>query len=440
MDESSERPDDHLPWVRDNDRMPGRAASAYVRIPVEIVKAPPREAEPEDELAEPSSPVQPETPTTAPEPEPAAVGRRRPRRESRRPSSSESRRIEPVSWVVPGLPLAAALPGLLALLGMFLASVALATAAAMALLPVPARFAAAIVAAIFLGLLAYPAGRWTLALSGLHPLRLESLEGLASVRSATLAALGRRAELQTLASARSNAGELIRAREALGRFLTSHPVGRRGDDGPWTAVGLSAETLKRRKDELLSPRRLAADEGDRPADWLRSFEEGFLEPLDASARRRVEEHAWRTFKATAASSNEGVDAMVILSSGSAMLEELGRIYDLRVGRVGGAVLLARLLVDNELAGRSDRPESRGETVIERADGGGGQGDGISPECGFRAVLERHPIPPDAAEIESLLGRGARAFGLRAESALLHYFLMRQLGARAVGLMQPMTRR
>ncbi len=355
MDESSERPDNHLPWVRDNDRMPGRAASSYVRIPVEIVKAPPRESEPEDEVAEPSPPVPPDAPSTAPEPEaePEATGRRRPRRESARPSTIEPRRIEPAPWVMPGLPIAAALPGLLALMGMFLASVALATVAAMAPMPVPARFAAAIVAAIFLGLLAYPAGRSALALSGLHPLRLESLAaGLASLRSATRAAIDRRAEIQSLALARSNAAELIRAKAVLGRYLASHPVGKGGDDGPWTAVGLAAETLRRRRDDLLSPRRLAADEGDRPADWLRSFEEGFLEPLDTSARRRVEEHAWRTFKATAASANEGVDAMVILSSGSAMIEDLGRIYDLRMGRVGGAVLLARLLVRQRPRGPS----------------------------------------------------------------------------------------
>jgi hypothetical protein len=107
-----------------------------------------------------------------------------------------------------------------------------------------------------------------------------------------------------------------------------------------------------------------------------------------------------------------------------------------MGRIGGAVLLVRLLVDNELAGR---PDARGETVGEPSAEEGRERDGIPPEGGFRAVLERHPIPPVAAEIEALLDRGTREYGLRAESGLLHYFLMRRLGARAIRLLRPMTR-
>ena len=440
MDESSERPGDHLPWVRDNDRMPGRAASSYVRIPVEIAKAPPPPAdEPGDATAEPAPSAPPETPAPAPAPESPADGRRRPGlRTARQRVPEEPRRVEPGPWVMPSLPLSAAMPGLLALLGFFLASVALATAAGMVLLPASARTAAAIVAALFLGLLAYPAGRWALALSGRSLLRLESFEDFIPVRSATLAAIARRAELRSRASDRSPGVEPIPARDVLGRFLASHPIGDGSDARAWSDLGISAEVrdaLKRRKDDLLSPRRLGSDEAGSPGDWLRSFEEGFLQPLDDSALRRVEEHAWRAFKATASSPNGGVDAMVTLSSGSAMLEELGRIYDLRMGRVGAAVLLLRLLADNDLAGRPDRPDARAEAVDQ-----GEMTDEIPSEGGFRAALSRHPIPPAAPEIAALLDRGARAYGLRAESGLLNYFLMRGLGDRAIGLLRPMTRR
>jgi hypothetical protein len=224
--------------------------------------------------------------------------------------------------------------------------------------------------------------------------------------------------------------------------LASHPLGDRRNGPLWPDLGLSGETLKgmeRRKDELLGPERPGTEEGGQPAKWLQSFEEGFLAPLDVLAQRRVEEHAWRTFKATAASPNGSIDALVTLWSGSSMLDDLGRIYDLRSGRVGGAVLLVRLLVDNDLAGRTDRPVARCEAVIEPAAWDGSKTAELPPESRFRAVLERHAIPPVAAEIESLLPKGALAFGLRAQSGLLHYFLMRRLGARAVRLLQPLTR-
>jgi hypothetical protein len=318
----------------------------------------------------------------------------------------------------------------------------LATAAAMVLLPVPARAAVAIVAAMLLGLLAYPAGRWVLALSGLRPLRPESLERLFSIRSATSTALERRAELRSVASGRGPDGDLIRARDALGRYLASHPIGDASDGRAWSRLGISAEILsglRRRRDELLSRRRLAADEGGRPVDWLRSFEEGFLDPLEEAARRQVEEHAWRAFKAAAASPNACIDALVTLSSGSSLFEDLSHLYGVHSGRIGGAVLLVRLLVDNELAGRADHPDARVE-VVEPFPGWGGAIVEPSSGGGFRATLERTPIPPVAAEVAALLDRGARAYGLRAESGLLHYFLMRGLGARAIRLLRPVDRR
>jgi hypothetical protein len=352
----------------------------------------------------------------------------------------EPRRIDLGPRVLNGPPVPAALPGLLALLlGLFLASLALAAAAAIVLLPVSVRFAAALVAAMLLGLLTYPVGRWALALSGLYPFRLESLEGLASIRSATLEAVERRAELQSLALARSDDGNLIRAREALGRYVASHPVGNRSDGRVWTGLGLSGETLEgleRRKHELLGRGRSGTEDDAHPGEWLRSFEEGFLAPLDVSAQRRVAEHAWRTFKATAVSPNGGVDALVTLGYGSSMLDDLGRIYDVRMGRVGGAVLLIRLLLNNDLAGRTDPPDAGCEAAIEPAAGEVGETDEVPLESGFRSVLERHPIPTVAAEFETLLGKGALEFGLRAESGLLHYFLMRRIGARAIRLLQP----
>jgi hypothetical protein len=437
VDEANERSDDRLPWVRDNDPMPGRAASTYVRIPVEIAKSPPPPAE-EPGTAVAGPPL--DAPTTVPGP--SATGRRRSVREPAQPASDEFRGLEPGSWAAPGLPPVVALPILLALLVAFLASVALATAVAMVLLPVSARSATAVVAAMLLGLLAYPAGRWALALSGLHSLRLESLESLIPIRSATLTALERRAELRSLASERGPGGDLVRARDALGRYLASHPIGDAGDGRAWSRLGISAETLgglRRRREELLSPRRRAADEGGRPVDWLRSFQEGFLDPLEEAAWRRVEEHAWRAFKAAAASPNAGVDALVTLSSGSSLIEDLGRLYGVRTGRIGGAVLLVRLLADTDLAGRADRPDARVEIVEPVAGGDGAIVEGPLGG-GFRAALERSPVPPVAAEIAALLDRGAYAYGLRAESGLLHYFLMRGLSARAIGLLRPVDRR
>ena len=288
-----------------------------------------------------------------------------------------------------------------------------------------------------------PGGRWALTLSGLRPLRFEPFEGLTAIRSSTIEAVRRRAELQSLTKAGGNGGEQIRAREALVLYLVSHPLRHAGDDRVWRALDLSAETLdrlRRRRNALIGPGRAGAGGSARPDEWLRSYKQGLQASLDDSARRRVEEHAWRTFQATAASPNGVVDAMAILSSGSAMLDELGRLYDLPMGRVGGVVLLARLLVDSDLGRGIDRPNPRGPAVVEPAAGEGGEIGGIPVEGGFRAILERQLIPPVADRVGALLDRGARAFGLRAESGLLHYFQMRSLGARATRLLKPMTRR
>jgi hypothetical protein len=131
-----------------------------------------------------------------------------------------------------------------------------------------------------------------------------------------------------------------------------------------------------------------------------------------------------------------VDALVTLWAGSSMLDDLGRIYDLRMGRVGGAVLLIRLLVDDDLVGRGDRPDGRCDAGIEPAAGEAGEIVEVPLESDFRTVLERRPFPAVAAEFEDLLAKRSLEFGLRAESGLLHYFLMRRLGARAIRLLQP----
>src|SRR5262249_8592182 len=144
--------------------------------------------------------------------------------------------------------------------------------------------------------------------------------------------------------------------------------------------------------------------------WLRSFEEGFLHPLEEAARRRVEEHAWRAFKAAATSPNAGVDALVTLASGSSLVEDLGRLYGVRTGRVGGTVLLAGWLVDTDLAGRVDCPKDRVEVVEPLPAEVDAIAEGL-PGGGFRAALERSPVPPVAAEIATLLDGGARAYGL-----------------------------
>ena len=181
------------------------------------------------------------------------------------------------------------------------------------------------------------------------------------------------------------------------------------------------------------------DEGGRPGDWLKSFEEGFLGPLDTLARRRIEEHAWQTFKATAASPNGGVDAVVTLSSGSSMLDELGRIYDLHIGRVGAAVLLARLLVNNDLAGGTDRPVARGEAVIEPACGEGSEIDEYPRRADFAPSGAPSRSIPSRPKSRPCWPRGLSHLGC-GEAGLVHYFLMRRLGARAIRLLQPITPR
>src|SRR5262249_13789736 len=122
-----------------------------------------------------------------------------------------------------------------------------------------------------------------------------------------------------------------------------------------------------------------------------------------------------------------------------LLEDLGRLYGVHTGRVGGAVFLVRLLVDHDLGGRADLAGARGENGELVPWGNNAIGEGPSGG-GVRAAREPSPVSPVATEIAALLDRGARAYGLRAESGLLHYFLMRGLGARAIRLLRPVDRR
>jgi hypothetical protein len=431
VDKASERRGEPLPWIRGNDPMPGRSASRYARIPVEIAEdrsSPEPDPEPVNGVSEEATSIGITTSSQSPD---EVVSRRR------NPDSRDPRPIELRPRGFPHVPLSLAFAGLISLLGLFVASFALATVAATALLPVAGRFAAALVAAALLGMLAYPVIRSGLALSGLYPFRLESLEGLASVRSGTLEGLKARADLRALALA-SGRSEQFRAKEALEGYLVSHPVGDERDGRLWSGLGVSGASLERVRDELLRKGRPEIKDVMPVGDWFRALDDGFLRPLEMLAHARVEEHAWQCFKATAASAGGTLDALATLSSGSSMLEELGCILDLRMGRIGGAILLAHLLVDNDFAGRSDRPDAD-RNVVERADRDGAEMPEIDPAQGFRAILERHPVPSVKAELEALLGQGASAFGLRAESGLHHYFLMRRLGSQAIRLLRPLSR-
>ena len=92
--------------------------------------------------------------------------------------------------------------------------------------------------------------------------------------------------------------------------------------------------------------------------WFVGYRVGFQRPLDQVAGRRVGYYAKRVALMTATLPTHFIDALVTGYGGLAMLTDLCRLYNLRVGRLGTAVLLARVFTNAYLAGRLQESEAQ----------------------------------------------------------------------------------
>ncbi len=152
-------------------------------------------------------------------------------------------------------------------------------------------------------------------------------------------ALADLAERQTMR--RLAQGRLAAAGARLRRYLEGYPV-----EGASAARGLMAAGFAGGEIERLrSHRRVLLDPDLDPGaeTWLRDFEGSFQAVLDAAAQRRVREAA-RWVGVKTAVTPRLVDTAIVLHAALRLVGDLCRIYQLRPGAMGTAVVLGRAFV------------------------------------------------------------------------------------------------
>jgi putative membrane protein len=138
------------------------------------------------------------------------------------------------------------------------------------------------------------------------------------------------------------------AREILAGLLDEYPVERPRDIRELRQVGFTRVEI-----ETIGGARFHLGGRGAPADdpeWLAMYESDFLATLDAVADRQVKQYYTRVLAFTAASPRGGLDTAIVLWCSYQMVSDLCRIYNVRAGRWGTAVILGHL-VANVLAAR-----------------------------------------------------------------------------------------
>ena len=114
------------------------------------------------------------------------------------------------------------------------------------------------------------------------------------------------------------------------------------------------------RDDLLDGSRFAGT-----ADWFDRFRRDFQTPLDELAEARTKYWANRAMLVTAVSPNGLIDSAGTVYFGFALLADLCRVYNLRAGRTGTAVLLGRVFVNAYLAGNLSDVEKLAEDQYDQ---------------------------------------------------------------------------
>jgi uncharacterized membrane protein YcjF (UPF0283 family) len=327
-------------------------------------------------------------------------------------AAAEARRLEEQLAADPGVlrlppflvhPLVTGgLVGLAALLGLFLFAQVTSTLAALATLPAWAQYSGWAILAVLSGLVVFTVGRFVvfyLRLNPNQPIRLRSLERLAE-----------RTRLRWLVEQKK--GE---ARERLMAYLEGYPLTGASDRAALVGLGVSEDQLhqlEQTRAKLLDFNRFANSE-----DWFTAVRTQFQAPLDTAAVSRVKYYSWRIGFMTAVSPNSLVDTLLTLYCSFMLLADLCRIYNLRVSRLGTAVLLARAFFNSYLAGQLSEFHSVAEAGIQELMG--------------RAGLHFGSLATDAA-----LAKVAGKFGTRVASGVLNSFLLQRLGHYAARLLKP----
>jgi putative membrane protein len=169
--------------------------------------------------------------------------------------------------------------------------------------------------------------------------------------------------------------------------------------------------------ELVQVREKLLDANRWPSDdvWFTAFRDSFQARLDEAAALRVNYWARRTAVGTAVSPNTLTDTMMTLYFSFTMLADLCQVYNLRAGRLGTAVLLARVFFNAYLAGQINEMENMTAEQIQNL---------VAPH-----------IPTSELLLAKVLGK----VGAKASAGVINFFLLNRLGKYASRMLRPVTR-
>ena len=128
--------------------------------------------------------------------------------------------------------------------------------------------------------------------------------------------------------------QYAKARELLSDYLTRYPL-ESVEQGAWE---LDVEKLDAQRHWLLEE-----TTGLDSHQWCREFEARFLNPIDKAAEGCIQQHARNLALRSAISPNALLDAAVGLYTGFCLLDDLSRLYGLRLEKSDLAYLLALVI-------------------------------------------------------------------------------------------------
>jgi hypothetical protein len=217
-------------------------------------------------------------------------------------------------------------------------------------------------------------------------------------------------------------------------YMEGYPLGDDRDGGALVRLGLDPDGLK----ELRALRKQLLDRRLNPGSkqWLDDYLAKFQPSLDRVAKQRVEYYAKRVALMTASSSNALMDIVVTAYGGFAMLADLVQIYNLRVNRIGTAVLLARVFSSAYLAGRLQESENQIAKGIEDVVKKTHMADAVIEKSKLLEYLDLDEASPAMLALEAAFAKLVGKLGARAASGMVNYFMLRRLGTYAIQLLQP----
>ncbi len=221
------------------------------------------------------------------------------------------------------------------------------------------------------------------------------------IRLAGLQELANRTRLRWLADAKTT-----EAKTQLEEYMRLFPIGSDKQRKSLAKIGISDDrvrALEVARETLLDPAKFASS-----GQWFGQFRETFQKSLDDAAAERIAYWSKRAGVINATAPNGLIDSLATTFFGFALLADLCRIYNLRAGRTGTAVLLGRVFFNAYLTGQLTELEKLTEDQVDQMMG----------EFAAARVLSK--------------------VGTRIGGGVLAYFLLKRLGKYACRLLRPVA--